>query len=180
MQLNESWQWIIALLSLFTLLSLSLNVVIIKKIVNSEKQLNMPSFELDMFPVFQAGQLHTNDFINTDVNSPTVLIFLATNCPKCKGKIKTLENLVLHSESQGVSLRIIVHEQMKGIASFFNHTQLTSIIWKLNYADYKVINPHEISPAYLFVNELSEIEGQGMIDDDNWQHFQQQILGESE
>ncbi len=180
MQLNESWQWIIALLSLFTLLSLSLNVMIIKKIVSSEKQLNMPSFELDIFPVFEVSQLHTNKFISTDINSPTVLIFLATNCPKCKGKIKMLENLVLHSESQGVSLRIIVHEQMKSIELFFNHTQLTNIIWKLNYTDYKEINPHEISPAYLFVNELSEVEGQGIIDDDNWQHFQQQILGGSE
>lgn len=178
MQLNEQWQWVIALLAFFIMLSLSLNIIIIKYLVNAKEQLNAAIFDIDTFPSFFAAQLYTNQSIRTDINTPSALVFLATNCPKCKSKIPVLELLALNAEKQGVSLRIIVHEHMKNITSFFNHTELKKYIWLLDYTDYKVINPREVSPSYIFVNELNEVEGQGMIDDDNWDYFKHQILGE--
>ena len=178
MQLTEEWQYIIILLAFFTFVNISLNIVMLKKFVKAKEQLDAPSFNIETFPSLQAMELHTKKHIYTDINIPSALIFLATNCPKCKSKITMLEKLAVHAQLNGVSLHILLHEQMENIGSFFAQSTLTRLIWQLNYSDYKSVNPHEISPAYLFINENSEVEGQGMIDDENWRYFKQQILGE--
>lgn len=179
MQPTNEWQFIIALLSFFVLVSISLNLIILNKLVKAKAQLNAPSFDIDAFPSLIATNFYSRGKITTEITTPTALVFLATNCPKCKTKLPILEQLQIQTQENGVNLQIILHDQMKNIESFFNGSPLIEAIWQLSYSDYKMINSHELSPAYLFINELNEVEGQGSIDDDNWRFFQQQIMDES-
>ncbi|CAM4332533.1 redoxin domain-containing protein [Pseudoalteromonas ostreae] len=177
MYINTIWQVIITALAFFTLLSLILNIIIIKKLMDAKNQLSAPTFNLSTFPAISAISLLDHSSIETKIHTPSALIFLATNCPKCKSKIEKIEKMTSSAHKQGVAVKIIIHNQMSDIERFFNRSSLIKDIWQLSFDDYRTINPLEISPAYLFVNEKSEIEGQGMVDDESWHYFEQQILG---
>lgn len=177
MYINTIWQVIITVLAFFTLLILILNIIIIKKLMDAKNQLSAPTFNLSTFPTISAILLLDHSPIEIKIHTPSALVFLATNCPKCKSKIEKIEKLTSSAHKQGVALKIIIHDQMVDIERFFNNSSLIKDIWQLNFDDYKAINPLEISPAYLFVNEQSEIEGQGMVDDESWYYFEQQLLG---
>lgn len=177
MYIDTIWQIIITALAFFTLLSLMLNIIIIKKLMDAKNQLSAPTFNISTFPIIPANVLSDNSSIEIKIHTPSALVFLATNCPKCKSKIEKIEKLTSNAHKQGVTLKVIIHDQMVDIERFFINSSLIKDIWQLNFDDYKAINPLEISPAYLFVNEQSEIEGQGMVDDENWHYFEQQLLG---
>lgn len=177
MHINTIWQVIITGLAFFTLLSLILNIIIIKKLMDAKNQLSAPTFNLSTFPITSAISLWDHSSLETKIETPSALIFLATNCPKCKSKIKKIEKLISIAHKQGVAVKIVIHNKMINIDKFFNNSSLIKDIWQLNFEDYKAINPQEISPAYLFVNEQREVEGQGMVDDENWHYFEQQLLG---
>ena len=41
--------------------------------------------------------------------------------------------------------------------------------------DYLQLNPHQQSPAYLFVDQQGQLQAAGLIDDDNWLAFVAQL-----
>ena len=123
-----------------------------------------------------ASQLQTI----TEVVSDKVLIFLQTNCPKCKSKLSRVVKIIERAAQAQVDVKIVLYGSETSIERFVGQHDLKSNILQLSQGDYLNLNPRQISPAYMFVNEQNEIEAQGMIDDENWQYFYQNIINVSD
>ncbi|NOU52488.1 redoxin domain-containing protein [Pseudoalteromonas sp. JBTF-M23] len=176
---QQEMQIILLIIASLTLISISLNIVIITTLVKSRKSRESASFDLELFPKVNAKSFSKKTGNEIENQKNKVIIFLATNCPKCKSKLKTIEKVVKKSQTLDLPVYILLHENMKNIDKFFTDTALLDHIWLLDYNEYKEINPHEISPGYLFVNEEDLVEGHGMIDDENWRYFHGQIMQEA-
>lgn len=170
-------QLVVLFLLLICLINFFINIKLIKVIINSKSNEVVNLLEDAILPEitgynYDSKQLQT---IN-EIVSDKVLIFLQTNCPKCKSKLSKFIKIIEKATQVQVDVKIVLYGDEASIDSFVGSHDLKSNILQLSRSDYLSLNPRQISPAYMFVNEQNEIEVQGMVDDDNWQYFNQNII----
>ena len=112
-------------------------------------------------------------------NIPTVWLFLSSQCPKCRQTLPDLDAILLPCQRAGVHLQLLSLEPRKQIASFLGNSTLTEHCFMLKRKPYLALNPTRLSPAYLFINHLGFVEAEGMIGDENWLSFCQQLSEDS-
>jgi hypothetical protein len=113
------------------------------------------------------------DIVNADVNlsdygSAIVLVFLNSDCPSCKEKIKEVTNIIELSANESITFLLITAEPYKRFRAFLDNTALLHSLLRVDNETYDTINPLGASPAYLFVNEDNVLEAEGLIGDENW------------
>lgn len=168
---------IITLLSLLSLVSLAMNIKVVKILMMHKENGPIELLSDSIIPDVEGVNYATlNPIYLGKQNKPVVLLFLATNCPKCKSKLSKIEKLIQHIHAEELQVLIALHESNIEVDQFTHGHELANNIIHLSLDDYLRLNAHQISPAYLFINEESEIEGQGMIGDEDWNFFASQIL----
>ncbi|MCV2885685.1 hypothetical protein OE749_13385 [Aestuariibacter sp. AA17] len=169
---------LLAIISSLTALNLALNVKLIRHFLHHEEAPMQRIIEDEEFPVLTATQLSSDAPLAIPrQHVDTAAVFLQTNCPKCKSKLPMLEQMILRSDDANVTIQILVHDQMPKLDKFFQSSSLQPHIAVLSYQDYLRINRHEVSPAYVFISEQKTIEAQGLVGDDGWRYFEDNVLG---
>ncbi len=161
------------ILALITLLSLALNIKVIRLLTARQEETSpvlYPELEL---PKVQVLSDSSEPLVSH--GRATALVFLATNCPKCKSKLGHLSQLIPKAQLHGVDVRIVLHQHMPSPERFFEKTDLLAQVAWLTKDDYLLLNAKEVSPGYLFVNEQGFIDAQGMLGDENWLFFASQV-----
>ncbi|WP_313166404.1 hypothetical protein [Massilia oculi] len=105
------------------------------------------------------------------------LLFLSSQCPKCRAKVPHLASLVELADDAGLAMSIVSEEPRWRLASLLRGTALASHTLRLARADYRLLNPLRASPAYLFVDRLGTIEAAGLIGDADWRALERQLTG---
>ena len=105
------------------------------------------------------------------------LLFLSSQCPKCRAKVPHLASLVELADAAGLAMWIVSEEPRWRLASLLRGTTLASRTLRLGRADYRLVNPLRASPAYLFVDRHGSIEATGLIGDADWLALERQLTG---
>jgi len=107
---------------------------------------------------------------------PAALLFLASGCPKCHGKLAELERMLPAAQQAGLDVRLVSHESAWRLRRFLGRSVPLSQVLRLRRADYRLLNPTGASPAYLFVDHAGVLEARGFIGDENWLALRAQLL----
>jgi hypothetical protein len=107
---------------------------------------------------------------------PAALLFLASGCPKCHGKLAELERLLPAARDAGLELRLVSHESAWRLRRFLGDRFPSPQVLRLARRDYRLLNPTGASPAYLFVDHAGMVEARGFIGDDNWLALRAQLF----
>jgi len=103
------------------------------------------------------------------------LLFLSSQCPKCRAKVPQLSSLVPAAGAAGLEMWIVSEEPRWRLASLLRGTALATHTLRLARGDYQRVNPLRASPAYLFVNRDGTIEAAGLIGDADWSALERQL-----
>lgn len=176
---DNNWLYLLlGLLSLSVLLNLQLTLAMYLRVKElpgfySLAQAPQPG---DQLPLLQGKNLHTGVAEQLwQQQNATVLLFLSSRCPKCRQKLAALNQLHLLSQHCGVQIRLLSSEPGWRFKRFLASTSLAAQTLKMSGRDYLQLNPHQQSPAYLFVDQQGQLQAAGLIDDDNWLAFVAQL-----
>jgi len=106
---------------------------------------------------------------------PTALLFLSSNCSKCRDKLPDIMRLLPLAEQAGLTIRLVTMEPAWRWRRFLGKGALLSASVRLKRQDYLVLNPLMATPAYLFIDEAGTLEAAGIIGDENWQGLCHQL-----
>ncbi|MGK5055536.1 hypothetical protein ACQ4WY_01195 [Janthinobacterium sp. LB2P49] len=98
----------------------------------------------------------------------TVLLFLASRCPKCEEKLAGIERLLPLARKAGLALWLLSEEPVRRLRAFLPGTSLRAVTAQLALRDYRRVNPLMSSPSYVFVSHLGTVEAAGLIGDEDW------------
>lgn len=122
------------------------------------------------------GKTLVNEVVElSGIEQATVLLFLSSRCPQCQEKLAEIESLIPLLEEAGLTLLLVTNEPKRHIVKFLKNGPLLENVLLVNKTSYKQINPTLSTPYYLFVNHLTQLEAGGVIGDEDWQSFLQQM-----
>lgn len=105
----------------------------------------------------------------------TVLLFLASKCPKCRAKLPEVERMLAGAQQAGLAMWLVSEESGWRLRGFLRGSSLWGNTARVTLKDYKVLNASLTSPAYLFVNHEGLIEATGLIGDPDWLALRAQL-----
>ncbi|MBE3024805.1 hypothetical protein GQ37_005460 [Janthinobacterium sp. BJB1] len=98
----------------------------------------------------------------------TVLLFLASRCPKCAETLAGVERLLPLARDAGLALWLLSEEAPRRLRAFLPGDALRAVTARLALRDYRRVNPLMSSPSYVFVNDQGLVEAAGLIGDEDW------------
>ncbi|MFT4925954.1 MAG: hypothetical protein ACI8WB_002049 [Phenylobacterium sp.] len=112
--------------------------------------------------------------VNTRQQS-CVLLFLSSTCKDCKAKVPQLAQLQPALEHAGVAMWLVSAESKKRLENLLSGSDLLNRTVTMPTNLMKTLNPRHASPFYLFIDEQQILQASGMIGDDNWLSFIDQM-----
>lgn len=106
---------------------------------------------------------------------PAVLLFLSSACPKCRHKLPEIARLAPLARDAGVALWLVSLEPGWRLRRFLQASPLAASTVRVAAADYAMLNPLMSSPSYLFVSAAGTLDARGMIGDEDWRSFCEQM-----
>lgn len=172
----------INLVVIFLLLLVTLNLLLTAQLMKAMRNLvtldalKMPLAIGTKIERFVAVNKYANMQVDVfDKRSAKVFVFLLTGCPSCKERIKDVTQAIALSENEGVDIYLLTKESYNRCRAFLKGTDLLSHLLHVDKHVYAMLNPQSASPAYLFVNDSNIVEAEGLIGDQNWMGFIQQL-----
>lgn len=107
--------------------------------------------------------------------SATAVLMFASRCPKCKEKLTEIPPLLLLTDGNGVEIKLVTNESVRHFRRFLADDKLAEHSIKVSQTDYLQLNPQQMSPAYLFISHQGQVEASGLIGDENWTLFCDQL-----
>lgn len=173
---------IIFLILAILVFSVALNLKLTFSVLNSLRNLAAAGeipFTLpigEAIPVIRAKRLldGTKVEINKKPNAQ-VLVFLSSTCPKCREKLLEIERFLPLTAGAGLSISLVSQESKWRLKRFLRSDAMLSIAVRTNKFDYRSLNPTQTSPYYLFLDHETRLEAGGIIGDENWLSFCEQL-----
>lgn len=167
----------LAVLAILVALNLKLTLHLFE-LVRNPSILNPPFLAREIGEPIPAltGQSLANTTVElSDLKQAAALLFLSSRCPQCQEKLSEIAALTPLLEEAGLTMWLVTNEPKRHFAKFLNNGPLQEHVILLDKGLYKQINPTLSTPYYLFINHLTQLEAGGVIGDDNWQSFLQQM-----
>ncbi|MED5523264.1 MAG: redoxin domain-containing protein [Pseudomonadota bacterium] len=169
-------QWVLLLLSLSVALNLYLTFRILRR-------LDEPPQIPELLPTVPGGplaavigkSLQGTKLALGQEGKASALLFLSSQCPKCREKLPQITELAELAEPAGLQLWLVSTESSARLRRFLASTPLLSRVVRVAARQHKRLNPTLSSPFYLFVDHLGQLEAGGHIGDENWQSFAEQM-----
>jgi len=96
------------------------------------------------------------------------LVFLSTQCPKCREKLPDIDLVLKAAEDTGLAMWLVSEEPGWRLRAFLHGRRLLERTAMVSRQDYIRLNPNKASPAYLFLNHEQVVEAGGFIGDSDW------------
>lgn len=103
------------------------------------------------------------------------LLFLSSQCPKCRTSVAHVAALTAPACAAGLSLWLVSTEPRWRLRGLLRGSALARHTLRLARADYRRLNPTGASPAYLFVGHEGVVEAFGVVGDDGWRALEDQL-----
>lgn len=128
-------------------------------------------------PAFE-GRAQTSDRRVTAAEltgQAAVLLFLSSGCPKCHQTLPGLLQMLPAIRAAGVALWILPADPTHDLASLLGGSALLEHALLVEPAVREQLNPRRVAPAYLFFDHHTVALASGVIGDDDWQSFADQL-----
>lgn len=174
----QVFSWLILSLALLLALNLKLTFTLYRKVRHLPGVIYIPEplvtgtklpmlsgkslLSVELKPVWQNGYA-------------TAVLFLASRCSKCREKLDELPILFNLAEGSGLEIKLITSESARQYRRFLTDVQLARNCIRIRQSDYLQLNPQQMSPAYLFVDQQGVVEATGLIGDETWMQFCEQL-----
>jgi peroxiredoxin len=135
---------------------------------------------MEISDVTALNNLKNEEIDLAEDSNAKVFIFLHTGCPTCRERIDDVEEAVNLSKEQAVNLYMITTESFRKSRRFLKKDELLERLLNVDKDLYRQLNPKGSSPSYLFINDENIIEAEGLIGDENWLNFIQQLTPHTE
>ncbi len=173
---------VLAVILLLLALSVALNLKLSLQLLKAVNHLSAAAKAASILPLGEAldafsGTRLANGAPLTvgDIGQPAVLLFLSSACPKCRHKLPEIARLAPLAREAGVALWLVSTEPAWRLRRFLQATTLDGSTVRVASADYEMLNPLMSSPSYLFVSQAGTLDARGMIGDDDWRSFCEQM-----
>jgi AhpC/TSA family len=169
---------ILTILTLSVALNLKLTFSLLNTMRNMAAEKDRPFIPPigEIVPEVKAKRLGTGEIVVIPGSQQAaVCLFLSSTCPKCREKLPELEKLLPLLPVAGLSMWLVSQEPKWRLKRFLKNNQMASVAIFVNKQDYKILNPTQTSPFYLFTNHNAALEAGGLIGDENWQSFLEQM-----
>ena len=181
MILNDS---ILFLVLGFLTLSVALNFWLTFRLMGTVRRLPMAQGETA--PPLSPGTVLTDVSLDriTDQSKVTlstypehakVLVFLNSKCTHCQATLPELRAAVQKSHDLGVLIWIVSTEKRARMKSFLQDEALLGTTLRASEATFEYLNPQGAFPYYLFVDAEHTVQAEGMLGDENWGNFMEQL-----
>lgn len=117
--------------------------------------------------------------IQAKTNSAFAIIFIAPACPKCVAKIPEIVKLTEEARRLSLTIWVVCTATRRQSKRFLNQTPLLDYAITLPEDIRKVVNPSNISPYYVFLEQDLKILATGMLGDQNWDSFKDQVSSQT-
>lgn len=104
-----------------------------------------------------------------------VLLFMSSGCPKCRGKVPELQQLLPAIRSAGISLWIVPADAKHDISLLLEGSALLEHVLVLETTGLTLLNPRRATPFYLFIDHRMAVVARGQMGDEDWQSFVAQM-----
>lgn len=104
-----------------------------------------------------------------------VVLFLSGGCPKCRGTVPVLQQLLPSIRSAGIGLWIVPADSRHDISPLLEGSALLEHVVLLEPAVRDRLNPRRAVPFYLFIDHQMAAVASGQIGDDDWLSFVEQM-----
>lgn len=174
---NDILCLVLAFLAFAMTLTLSVALAVLasaRHMAEGERPLTLPLGE--PIPDVQGRALLTRERMPvTSRELPSVLLFLSSTCPKCRQKLPEIERFLPLLEDAGLAIRFLSREPKWRLKRFIGGTTLAGITQRISTRDFKALNPTMSSPYYMFVDQHGVLQAGGLIGDENWLGFVEQM-----
>lgn len=104
-----------------------------------------------------------------------VLLFLSSGCPKCRATVPGLLQILPAIRSTGVGLWIVPADSRHDISPLLEGSALLDHVLLVEPAVRERLNPRRAAPSYIFIDHRLVALASGLIGDDDWQSFVDQM-----
>jgi AhpC/TSA family/Methylamine utilisation protein MauE len=104
-----------------------------------------------------------------------VLLFLSSGCPKCRGTVPELLRILPAIRSAGIGLWIVPADSRHDIALLLEGSALLEHVLTVEPAVLDRLNPQRAAPSYIFIDHQMAALASGLIGDDDWRSFVDQM-----
>lgn len=173
---------VVAVILLLLALSVALNLKLSLHLLKVVGQLSAAAKAASILPIGEAVDSFTARPLAGGApltlggdGQPAVLLFLSSACPKCRHKLPEIARLAPLARDAGVALWLVSLEPAWRLRRFLRAVPLEDRTVRVSAADYEMLNPLMSSPSYLFVSQDGALDARGMIGDDDWRSFCEQM-----
>jgi len=103
------------------------------------------------------------------------LLFLSTQCPKCRDKLADIDLLLAAADDAGLAMWLVSEEPGWRLRRFLRGRRLLQRTALVTRQDYKLLNANKSTPAYQFINHEGVLEAAGFIGDGDWLALRAQL-----
>lgn len=165
------------------ILSVALNLLLTFRIFSVLKEIPMPDTSQvfleagDLLPDFRGQTLiEKNEVLSNHLDKqPMVMVFVAPGCPKCKSKLPEIKQMLPSMQQVGVQFWLVGMGGRWTVKRFLKGSGLTDKALLIDAEHRKKLNPNRSSPFYMFVDENSVLQASGLLGDENWLNFVEQM-----
>ncbi len=157
------------------LLTFRLTTIVLELPIGSGQSSGLPLGE--MVPDFEAFNLldHNSISATVKIEQPLVLVFLAPGCKDCRGKLPELKQLQPALKKSDVLMWVIGLGSKRQNKNFLKASGLLDSAFMMDAETRKLLNPLDASPSYLFIDGNKILQASGIIGDENWLSFLEQM-----
>lgn len=129
----------------------------------------------DFMPEIEGKSANNTPVHLAELGQASVLLFLSSRCPQCKEKLAEIQALIPAADDAGLSLLLVTQEPLRHFSKFLQHELLLNQVVKVSSKQYKQLNPSISTPYYLFIDHLNQLQAGGVIGDEDWLSFSEQM-----
>lgn len=159
-------------LALFLVLRLAARVAVL------EGSLHAPRLQIgDVVPDFEGRRAADGgSFTSTDlVGRNTALIFLSADCPQCVAKRPDLLAMLPGMNHTDVTFWIAPADEGQDLSEVVGGSALEAHVLILKSDVRRRLNPNNLVPSYLFIDDQMIVRDQSHMEDENWIDFVRQM-----
>lgn len=128
-------------------------------------------------PAFSGRMAETNAPVDNAslLGKPCVIIFTAPGCAACEGKKPEILKAQQDAEALGVRFLAAELAPQSGLREKQRENRFSRFAVKLDKKSFYRLNPAKAMPLYIFLDENGTAKASGMIGDENWVLFTEQV-----
>ncbi|WP_339913759.1 redoxin family protein [uncultured Brevundimonas sp.] len=134
-----------------------------------------------VLPTFEGRRNSDGALVTSDdlAGKNTVLVFMSSGCPQCVAKRPDLLAMLPGMKRSGVTFWIVSADDRHGVSAVVGDSALETHVLHLEADGRRRLNPNNLIPSYIFIDEQGVVRDHSHMEDENWVDFVRQMKADA-